>query len=414
MELGWRTTVLLVTGLPSLMAAIMILAGAREVIAARFFLALVAAWVMFSGPYIIGFSGAYQAYPWLTFFPFNTEVYIGPLWLLTVRALTSESLPRRWWMWLVPGAIQTLYYTTLFFAIGPGWGMGEGAADAKFAFSDAFHEPYIVPIETAVGLSLIAYAAWESWRRIGDYRAWIGQEHSNADRVDLAWLQRAGGAIIVLALVWLASDIAGTILGGLSYVTNFWFYAISGVVVLWVALQFLARSDRRFPKPLSGGERAVAAQERAQSAEETAQESAHAQPEPRFALEVVEAKVRDGGWHFDQDLTLGELARRLGTNSSTLSASLNAREDINFNIFINGLRVDAVCERLRSSRGGDSGRAGDVGGSVGPAPNLLDLALDCGFGSKATFNRAFKRHTGLSPREWIAQQGSAPAQAQAA
>ena len=90
MELGWRTTVLLVTGLPALMAAIMILANAREAVAARFFLALVSAWVLFSVPYIIGFSGAYQAYPWLTFAPFNTELYIGPLWLLTVRALNIQ------------------------------------------------------------------------------------------------------------------------------------------------------------------------------------------------------------------------------------------------------------------------------------------------------------------------------------
>jgi len=400
MELGWRTTVLLVTGLPSLMAAIMILAGAREVVAARFFLALVAAWVMFSGPYIIGFSGAYQAYPWLTFFPFNTEIYVGPLWLLTVRALTSESLPRRWWLWLVPGAIQTLYYTTLFFGVGPGWGMGEGAAAAKFAFSDTFHVPYVVPIETTVGLSLIAYAAWESWRRIGDYRAWIGQEHSNADRVDLAWLQRAGGAIIVLALVWLVAELAGTILGGLSYLTNFWFYAISGVVVLWVALQFLARSDRRFPKPLSGDVGVEALQKDSQGAKELVQEPTA----PRFTLETLEAKVREGEWHFDQDLTLAEMARRLGTNSSTLSASLNAREDVNFTSFINGLRVDAVCEKLKSYTGGSAG-------SGGAAPNLLELALDCGFGSKATFNRAFKRHTNLSPREWIAREDRVEAQA---
>ena len=386
MELSWRTTVLLVTGIPSLLAAIMILVGAREVIAARLFLALVTAWVAFSTPYIIGFSGAYQAYPWLTFFPFNTELYIGPLWLLTVRALTSEALPRRWWLWLAPGAVQTLYYTVLFFSIGPDWGMGEGAAAMKFAFSDAYHEPYFVPIETAVGLSLIAYAAWESWMRIGRYREWIGREHSNAERVDLVWLQRAGAAIIALALVWLSSDILASIVGELSYVTNFWFYAVSGVVVLWLSLQFLARSDRRFPKP-------QAALEDTQEAAETRAPDIKEPAASRFPIETLEAKVREGEWHFDQDLTLGELARRLGTNSSTLSAALNAREEVNFTSFINGLRVEAVCQRLRDQPAQSEG-----------APNLLDLALDCGFGSKATFNRAFKRHTRLSPREWIAQQ----------
>lgn len=383
MELGWRTTVLLVTGVPAILAAIMIWSTAREVVAARLFLALIVAWVLFTMPYIIGFSGAYQAYPWLTFFPFNTELYIGPLWLLTVRALTSEQLPKRWWLWLVPGMIQTIYYSSCFLLIGPEWGTGEGAADLKFAFSDAFHEPYILPIETTVGLSLIAYAAWESWRTIGRYREWIGHEHSNADRVDLAWLQHAGAAIIALAMVWLSSDILATIVGRLTYVTNFWFYAVSGVVVLWLALQFLARSDRRFPKPQ--------ALDLATGAPEPEPQSSVPQPAaPRFDLGALEAKVREGGWHFDQDLTLRELARRVGTNSSTLSAALNAQEDGNFTSFINGLRVEAVCTKLRDSA--DSA-----------APNLLDLALDCGFGSKATFNRAFKRHTGLAPREWLQQ-----------
>ncbi|MEO0698362.1 MAG: AraC family transcriptional regulator [Pseudomonadota bacterium] len=384
MELSWRTTVLLVTGVPSLIAAVMVLLNAREVAAAKLFLALIVAWLMFTMPYIIGFSGAYQAYPWLTFFPFNTELWIGPLWLLTVRALTSEHLPGRWWLWLVPGLVQTLYYTGLFFLIGPNWGIGAEAAEAKFAFSDAFHVPYIVPIETALGLGLIAFAAWDSYVRIKRYREWVGKEHSNADRVDLAWLQHAGAAIIALAIVWLSSDVAATLFGRLSYITIFNFYAISGVAVLWLSLQFLSRSDRRFPKPLASGP------------VEPAQD---AQPEPdqdtptppRLDLARIEAKVREGQWHFDQDLTLGELARRVGTNSSALSAALNAREDGNFTSFINGLRVEAVCDKLRT--------AGDAGADT--APNFLDLALDCGFGSKATFNRAFKRHTGLSPREWL-------------
>lgn len=94
--------------------------------------------------------------------------------------------------------------------------------------------------------------------------------------------------------------------------------------------------------------------------------------------------------HFDQDLTLGQLARRLGTNSSALSAALNAHNDMNFALFVNGLRVEAMCERLRA-------HAADSAAS----PNLLEMALDCGFGSKATFNRAFKRHTGQTPRAWL-------------
>jgi len=32
---------------------------------------------------------------------------------------------------------------------------------------------------------------------------------------------------------------------------------------------------------------------------------------------------------------------------------------------------------------------------------LLALAHDCGFNSKATFNRAFKKEKGLSPKDYL-------------
>ena len=34
---------------------------------------------------------------------------------------------------------------------------------------------------------------------------------------------------------------------------------------------------------------------------------------------------------------------------------------------------------------------------------LLAVALDCGFNSKSTFNRAFKNATGTTPKEFLAQ-----------
>lgn len=36
---------------------------------------------------------------------------------------------------------------------------------------------------------------------------------------------------------------------------------------------------------------------------------------------------------------------------------------------------------------------------------LLGIAFECGFNSKATFNRAFKKVTGVSPKEWLQQNG---------
>ncbi|MFN5778968.1 MAG: helix-turn-helix domain-containing protein, partial [Novosphingobium sp.] len=93
------------------------------------------------------------------------------------------------------------------------------------------------------------------------------------------------------------------------------------------------------------------------------------------------ARVQAEGWARDPELTLARLARRLGTNTGYLSRAINQGAGSNFASFVAGLRAEAVAERLR---------AGD------PA-DLLTIALEEGFGSKASFNRAFTAALGEAP-----------------
>jgi AraC-like DNA-binding protein len=60
---------------------------------------------------------------------------------------------------------------------------------------------------------------------------------------------------------------------------------------------------------------------------------------------------------------------------------------LNFNDFVNLYRIKALMQKLEE-------REHDI-------QTLLSLAFECGFNSKSTFNRAFKRYTTLSPKEYI-------------
>ncbi|WP_291162197.1 AraC family transcriptional regulator [Gemmatimonas sp. UBA7669] len=86
------------------------------------------------------------------------------------------------------------------------------------------------------------------------------------------------------------------------------------------------------------------------------------------------------------ELTLGELAERLGTTPHRLSEVLNASLELSFYDFINGYRVREVQARLL--------------GPDGARLTYLALALDAGFASKSTFNAVFKKHTGMTPSEY--------------
>jgi len=89
----------------------------------------------------------------------------------------------------------------------------------------------------------------------------------------------------------------------------------------------------------------------------------------------------------ESELSLTELAKRLNTQPNYLSQVINERERKNFYDYINTLRIE---EFKRLATGPDSKKY-----------TLLGLAQECGFNSKSSFNRYFKKVTGKSPSEFI-------------
>lgn len=96
----------------------------------------------------------------------------------------------------------------------------------------------------------------------------------------------------------------------------------------------------------------------------------------------IEALLSEERPHLDPGFRLGDLARRLREPERRVSQAINQAFGLNVPDFLNQHRVGAVQERLAN-----------------PAERatLLEIAFDCGFNSKATFNRAFTRHTGSTP-----------------
>lgn len=89
----------------------------------------------------------------------------------------------------------------------------------------------------------------------------------------------------------------------------------------------------------------------------------------------------------ESELSLSELAERLNTQPNYLSQVINEREGKNFYDYVNTLRVE---EFKRVAAGPDSRKY-----------TLLALAQHCGFNSKSSFNRYFKKITGQSPSEFM-------------
>jgi len=87
----------------------------------------------------------------------------------------------------------------------------------------------------------------------------------------------------------------------------------------------------------------------------------------------------------DASLTLTDLSKQLSIASSYLSQIINESFNQNFNDFINAYRIKE-CQHLFLDQSKSK-------------MTILAIAYEVGFNSKSAFNRAFKKHTGVTPKE---------------
>lgn len=89
-----------------------------------------------------------------------------------------------------------------------------------------------------------------------------------------------------------------------------------------------------------------------------------------------------------KDISLAVLAGQFDTNTKYLSEVINSNYHVNFNLYINKLRINYIVEKLKV----DS--------------NFINykisyLAENCGFSSHSSFATVFKLITGISPVTFI-------------
>jgi AraC-like DNA-binding protein len=98
-------------------------------------------------------------------------------------------------------------------------------------------------------------------------------------------------------------------------------------------------------------------------------------------------KLMDDGFYQEMQLTITELANKLSIPEHQLRELINKHLGFrNFSDFLNSYRLPFACSQLE-----------DVTNMRKP---ILTIAFDLGYGSVATFNRAFKAKMGKTPKEY--------------
>lgn len=312
--------------------------------------------------YVLGFAGAYDRHPGLTFLPLDLSAGFAPLLWLYVRAITGR-LPARWWAHLLPAACQFAYQLACFLLL----------ADTKWTWYTTGHLHGVEPWAMAAILCAAVGYVLASWRDQASYQHWLDARFADREPWRLTWLRTMVAAFALLLLAAAGAGAWNLLVRPIDYLGRTPVMFAFCLLAYVLGLLGWRHGGQVYPRqvdPRHG---------------EAAGEAPDARTDYAALAAGFAQRIEAEGWWREEGLTLGEVARRLGTSERSLSRALNDGAGRSFNTRINAMRVRAVQAAMMQP---------------GESRDLLTLALDHGFASKASFNRAFREVAGTTPSQW--------------
>ena len=87
--------------------------------------------------------------------------------------------------------------------------------------------------------------------------------------------------------------------------------------------------------------------------------------------------------HYTESVSLASVAERFGLSASHLSRSFKEETHFGFVEYVNSLRITKACRMLADKK-----------------LSVLEVAMQCGFGSLTQFGRCFRSLTGTNPLDY--------------
>ena len=238
------------------------------------------------------------------------------------------------------------------------------------------------------------------------YKKLIVQLVSYAEVVMYRWVRNFLMAFLIMLLVRVTFFILGEFLN-LWYGDIWWYFMVFALIFYYIAITGYANSvETRVPfranlvsyKPtLLLEQRGPGIDENQYTEDANVIDIVSDSKEQNQSSELVsqwkprlEKMMQEEKSYQDPELSLTQMAKLLQTNPSLLSMVINKGFGMNFNDWVNKYRLEEVKSLFEKGEH--------------KKQTLLSIAFECGFNSKATFNRAFKKATGFTPREWLSRQ----------
>ncbi len=362
--------------------------------------------VLFIAPWMLGFAGWYDNQPYreiLFYTPLQHLFFIGPVMFFYVRSLLNPSFSfgKKEWLHLLPGVLYLLYSIVMVVAdkliLKEVYFLADGM-DRDF---DNWYQK--------LGFASMLFYFFITIRYYNLYKKLMVQVVSYADVVLFKWVKRFLIAFLMMQLLNIGFEIFGSIFPALkTYAGSAWFFLAFAVIFYYIAITGYSNAIvTKVPfqlnllpnKPMLLLTNSSVLNNYTGNIEDVEIIDIETTPPEKkedkdfiatWKPKIIELLQKEKIYE-NAELSLSQMAKMLQTNASVLSKIINQGFDLNFNDFINYYRIEAVKEKIKKGEQ--------------KTQTLLGIAYDCGFNSKATFNRAFKKATGTSPKDWMEGNG---------
>lgn len=335
---------------------------------------------MYIAPYMLGYSGWYSngiTREILFFVPFMQVLLIGPVIFFYTKSLLhiNYKLSKRDLMHFIPALLYMIYSLVVFVT-------DKLILDEFYFYADG-RDKDLANWYQATGFFSIALYIVLSLRFYSNYKKLVFDKVSFAESILFQWIRNFLIAFLLVVVLRTIFFFTNTVWE--QYGSQFWYYIFFSFVFYYISINGYSNAVKVSALyGLKGEEVDVFDDVDAESVEEKSESE-------EKDLEKWKAKILDliikNKIYENPRLTLSDVSKELQVTTKTVSTIVNSGFDLNFNDFINFHRIEALKQLLKEGKHKES--------------TLLGLAFDCGFNSKATFNRAFKKNTGVSPKEYL-------------
>ncbi|UII75652.1 AraC family transcriptional regulator [Flagellimonas sp. HMM57] len=295
----------------------------------------------------------------------DTTIFLfGPLLYLYVKRLVYRSTPpfKLNWVHYIPALLHLCYYF---------WTLSIPLSDFNNRyFSGGLNIMFFV-VEASGLLSLIFY-----WIRT----FLLIRNYSKEEKKVLSYRQNVFQflkfflfTLLIFVLLWSVSFIGANFLGTTFIYLNYVTMWISIPIFIYIVGYFSLRQPEIFRIP-------VPAKEKSEKQRLKPDEIQKLQKRLHYFISEEKTFVQP-------DITLKSLAEKMNTSRNNLSWLLNQTYQVSFYDYINRFRIEEFLLKINNGEHLNH--------------TLLALAMDVGFNSKSTFNKAFKNEMGLTPSDYI-------------